>query len=62
MYAILVLGIVAFLFCLILTPLCRNLFLHFNIVDHPDAVRKLHGKPTPRMGGVFCFSPLLQDV
>ena len=52
MYAILVLGIVAFLFCLILTPLCRNLFLHFNIVDHPDAVRKLHGKPTPRMGGI----------
>jgi len=52
MYAILALGITAFLFCLVLTPLCRNLFLHFNIVDRPDADRKFHRGRIPRVGGI----------
>jgi UDP-GlcNAc:undecaprenyl-phosphate GlcNAc-1-phosphate transferase len=52
MVAILVLGITAFLLCLILTPLCRNLFLHFNIVDRPDTERKLHSGRIPRVGGI----------
>ncbi len=52
MYAILILGITAFLLCLVATPLCRNLFLRFNIVDHPDGDRKFHLKPIPRIGGI----------
>jgi UDP-GlcNAc:undecaprenyl-phosphate GlcNAc-1-phosphate transferase len=52
MFAILVLGITAFLFCLALTPVCRNIFLHFNIVDRPDAERKLHRGRIPRVGGI----------
>jgi UDP-GlcNAc:undecaprenyl-phosphate GlcNAc-1-phosphate transferase len=52
MDAILVLGIVAFFFCLALTPLCRNLFVHLNIVDRPDADRKFHSGSIPRIGGI----------
>ena len=52
MYAILVLGITAFLFCLVLTPLCRDLFLYLNIVDRPDKVRKMHQGAIPRVGGI----------
>ncbi|GAC1355875.1 MAG: hypothetical protein NVSMB3_01550 [Acidobacteriaceae bacterium] len=52
MYAILGLGLTAFLLCLIATPLCRDLFLRLNIVDHPDADRKFHLKPIPRIGGI----------
>ena len=52
MHAILGLGATAFLLCLGLTPLCRDLFIRFAIVDHPDADRKLHLKPIPRIGGI----------
>jgi len=52
MYAILSLGLTAFLLCLVATPLCRDLFLRFNIVDHPDTDRKFHLKPIPRIGGI----------
>ncbi len=52
MYAILALGFTAFLLCLIATPLCRDLFLRFNIVDRPDTERKFHLNPIPRIGGI----------
>ncbi len=52
MYAILALGLTAFILCLVATPVCRDLFLHFNIVDHPDDERKFHLKPIPRIGGI----------
>jgi UDP-GlcNAc:undecaprenyl-phosphate GlcNAc-1-phosphate transferase len=52
MLATLVLGTTAFLLCLILTPLCRNLFLRLDIVDRPDADRKFHCSPVPRIGGI----------
>ena len=52
MHAILGLGATAFLLCLLLTPICRDLFLRLNIVDHPDADRKLHLTPIPRIGGI----------
>jgi UDP-GlcNAc:undecaprenyl-phosphate GlcNAc-1-phosphate transferase len=52
MYATIVLGTTAFIFCLVLTPLCRNLFLRLNIVDRPDTDRKFHGRPVPRVGGI----------
>jgi UDP-GlcNAc:undecaprenyl-phosphate GlcNAc-1-phosphate transferase len=52
MLASIILGLTAFALCLILTPLCRDLFLRYNIVDHPDSMRKLHLTPIPRIGGI----------
>lgn len=52
MYATAALGLIAFLLGLILTPLCRKVAKRYNLVDKPDAKRKLHGTPTPRIGGV----------
>ena len=52
MNAVLAVGIIAFLLCLATTPLVRDLFLKYDIVDHPDADRKFHLKPIPRVGGI----------
>jgi UDP-GlcNAc:undecaprenyl-phosphate/decaprenyl-phosphate GlcNAc-1-phosphate transferase len=52
MYAILGLGATAFFLCLILVPVCRDVFLRYQIVDIPDDDRKLHPKPVPRIGGI----------
>jgi UDP-GlcNAc:undecaprenyl-phosphate/decaprenyl-phosphate GlcNAc-1-phosphate transferase len=52
MFAILLLGITAFLICLILTPICRDLSLRLNLVDRPDSDRKLHRGLIPRIGGI----------
>jgi UDP-GlcNAc:undecaprenyl-phosphate GlcNAc-1-phosphate transferase len=52
MYSLLVLGFISFAFALVLTPICRNVFLRLGIVDHPDAHRKLHTHPIPRIGGI----------
>lgn len=52
MHALFAFGALAFVLCLILTPLCRNLFLRYNIVDRPDELRKFHLKPIPRIGGI----------
>ncbi len=52
MHAAVALGIVAFSLCLLATPVCRNIFLRLEIVDHPDEVRKLHSRPIPRVGGI----------
>ncbi|MDQ2711842.1 MAG: undecaprenyl/decaprenyl-phosphate alpha-N-acetylglucosaminyl 1-phosphate transferase [Acidobacteriota bacterium] len=51
MYALLALGTTALLLCLILTPICRDIFLKLKVVDMPDE-RKLHRKPIPRIGGI----------
>ncbi len=52
MLLLLLLGSIAFLAALILTPLCRELFLRWGVVDHPDGVRRLHERPVPRIGGI----------
>jgi UDP-GlcNAc:undecaprenyl-phosphate GlcNAc-1-phosphate transferase len=52
MYALIALGVMSLLLCLILTPLCRDVFLKFGLVDIPDNDRKLHGRPIPRIGGL----------
>lgn len=52
MYSVLLLSIAAFLVCYALTPLIRDLCLHFGCVDRPDAARKLHSRAVPRVGGV----------
>jgi UDP-GlcNAc:undecaprenyl-phosphate GlcNAc-1-phosphate transferase len=52
MYSLLGLGVVAFLLSLSLTPLIRDLFNRWGVVDRPDEVRKLHGRGIPRIGGI----------
>lgn len=52
MYALLALGLLALIFCLILTPIFRDLALKFKLVDQPDHHRKVHARPIPRVGGV----------
>ncbi len=37
------------------TPLARKLGLRWQIMDQPDATRKVHTVPTPRMGGIAIF-------
>lgn len=52
MFTIAALGLLAFALGLVLTPLCRDVAKRYNLVDKPDADRKLHSEPTPRVGGV----------
>lgn len=51
-YPIFLVGFCAFLFSVVLTPTCRDLFRRFGFVDRPDHNRKLHTGPVPHMGGV----------
>ena len=37
---------------LILTPIFRDVFRSYNVVDRPDNKRKLHPHPIPRVGGI----------
>jgi len=46
------LSTVSFLLCLLLTPVCRDLFRALNIVDRPDQLRKKHKGSIPRSGGL----------
>lgn len=52
MYSVLLTTVVSLLLCLMLTPVVRDAFLRWNIVDCPDGVRKLHARAVPRAGGV----------
>lgn len=42
----------SFVACLVFTPMIRNLFIRYGLVDLPDDVRKFHAVPTPRSGGI----------
>lgn len=55
MFSLLLLAICSFVLSFLLTPLCRNLAVSLGFVDRPDAVRKLHRGPIPRVGGVAIF-------
>ena len=55
MYSLLILSALSFLFCLVLTPLVRDLAIRMSLVDEPDAVRKLHRRAVPRLGGAPVF-------
>jgi UDP-GlcNAc:undecaprenyl-phosphate GlcNAc-1-phosphate transferase len=46
------LGLRAFLAALVLTPICRDVFRSYGVVDLPDPVRKVHRYPIPRVGGL----------
>jgi UDP-GlcNAc:undecaprenyl-phosphate GlcNAc-1-phosphate transferase len=52
LFLILTLGVLSFLFALMLTPLVRDAVGRFGFLDHPDGVRKKHASPVPRVGGI----------
>ena len=41
----------AFLIALVLTPIVRDIFRAYNVVDRPGR-RKVHSYPIPRVGGI----------
>jgi UDP-GlcNAc:undecaprenyl-phosphate/decaprenyl-phosphate GlcNAc-1-phosphate transferase len=41
----------AFIIALVLTPIIRDIFHAYNVVDRPG-VRKVHAHPIPRLGGI----------
>ncbi|MGA2150363.1 MAG: hypothetical protein ABSH49_36035, partial [Bryobacteraceae bacterium] len=55
MYSLLFLGVLSFFLALVLTPLVRNRFRRWGMVDRPDAGRKHHDHPVPRVGGIPLF-------
>jgi UDP-GlcNAc:undecaprenyl-phosphate GlcNAc-1-phosphate transferase len=52
MTSLLWLGLVSFAISLILTPIFRDIFRSYGVVDKPDATRKFHKHPIPRVGGM----------
>src|SRR4030095_13156599 len=52
MYYLVVLCCVSFVFSVLLTPLVRNLFRRWNLMDFPDTTRKHHQQAVPRVGGI----------
>ena len=52
MTSLLWLGLVSFVISLILTPIFRDIFRSYGVVDKPDTTRKLHKYPIPRVGGI----------
>ena len=52
MHSFLFLVLSSLTICLLLTPLCRDVFLRAGLVDHPDPFRKRHARPIPRVGGI----------
>ncbi len=46
------LGSASFILCLILTPIFRDVFRSYGVVDQPDHGRKIHKYPIPRVGGI----------
>jgi len=39
----------------ILTPVLRKVAMHYNIIDQPDGVRKMHSVPVAYLGGLAVF-------
>ena len=52
MNSLLWLGFRAFIISLVLTPICRDVFRSYGVVDQPDGTRKIHRYPIPRVGGL----------
>ncbi len=46
------LGVWAFVISLVLTPILRDVFRSYGVVDRPDSGRKAHPHPIPRIGGI----------
>ena len=45
----------AFVISFIFTPVMRLIAIHYNIVDQPDRIRKIHSQPVAYLGGIAVF-------
>lgn len=45
-------GLKAFVVSVILTPILRDIFRSYNVVDRPGQQRRMHAHPIPRIGGI----------
>jgi UDP-GlcNAc:undecaprenyl-phosphate GlcNAc-1-phosphate transferase len=52
MKAILFLGFISFVICLVITPVIRRILLRWGILDFPDGNRKIHTRTVARAGGL----------
>lgn len=51
--------VIALLTAVVLVPLVRTIAIQINLVDQPDAERKLHSRPIALAGGVAVFASML---
>lgn len=54
--------LLSFVFSAIITPLIIKLAKNLKIIDEPKEPRKLHGKPTPLLGGLAIFLSLAISI
>ena len=52
---------IAFLIALVLTPIIRDIFHAYNVVDRPG-LRKVHAYPIPRLGGISIAAAYLNEI
>src|SRR5438128_2443635 len=52
MYSLIFLALISFALCILITPLIRNGFRMFGILDQPTGARKIHAAAVPRIGGI----------
>jgi UDP-GlcNAc:undecaprenyl-phosphate/decaprenyl-phosphate GlcNAc-1-phosphate transferase len=45
----------AYIAAFILTPMLRGVAMHYNIIDQPDGLRKMHTVPVAYLGGLAVF-------
>lgn len=54
--SLILIGAVAWLVSMLVTPLVRRLAVRYSITDRPDGHRKLHDRPIPLGGGVIILA------
>src|SRR5215475_10252216 len=52
----------AFLISCLFTPIMRMIAIHYDIIDHPDGLRKMHTVPVAYLGGVAVFMGWLSGM
>ena len=52
----------SFLVAFAFTPIMRMVAMHYDIVDNPDRLRKMHQAPVAYLGGVAIFLGLLAGL
>jgi UDP-GlcNAc:undecaprenyl-phosphate/decaprenyl-phosphate GlcNAc-1-phosphate transferase len=52
MFALIPVILSSLVVCFVLTPFVRDFFAFLGVVDKPDAIRKTHSRPIPRVGGI----------
>lgn len=62
MVTILAVSLCALVSSFVLTPFCRDFFGFLQVIDHPDAQRKIHSRPVPRIGGIALAGSYLLAV